>query len=58
MGADALDDLPADVLERLTVTPVDTLGEALAITLRDTTLQDGRLRFADRLVVEAPRLAH
>jgi ATP-dependent Lon protease len=53
-----LDDLPADVLERLTVTPVDTLGEALAITLRDTTLQDGRLRFAERLVVEAPRLAH
>ncbi len=53
-----LDDLPADVLERLTVTPVDTLGEALAITLRDTTLQDGRLRFGERPAVEAPRLAH
>jgi ATP-dependent Lon protease len=57
-NADDLDDLPADVLERLTITPVDTLGEALAITLRDTTLQEGRLRFGERLVVEAPRLAH
>ena len=28
------------------VTPVDTLAEALAITLRDTTLRDGRLFFA------------
>ena len=28
-----------------TVTPVDTLAEALAITLRDTTLRDGRLLF-------------
>jgi ATP-dependent Lon protease len=53
-----LDDLPADVLERLTVTPVDTLGEALAITLRDTTLQDGRLRFGERVVAEASRMAH
>ncbi len=53
-----LDDLPVDVRERITVTPVDTLGEALAITLRDTTLRDGRLRFGDRLVPEGPRLAH
>jgi len=53
-----LDDLPADVRERLTVTPVDTLAEALALTLRDTTLQDGRLRFGERLVVEASQLAH
>jgi len=53
-----LDDLPADVRERLTVTAVDTLGEALAITLRDTTLQDGRLRFGDPRVTEGSRLTH
>ncbi len=38
-----LDDLPAEARAMLTVTPVDTLSEALAITLRDTTLRDGRL---------------
>ena len=32
------------------MTPVDTLAEALAVTLRDTTLPDGRLLF-----VESPR---
>jgi len=42
-----LDDLPADVLEKLVVTPVDTLTEALSNTLRDTTLHDGRLLFGD-----------
>ena len=52
-----LDDLPADVRERLIVSPVDTLGEALAITLRDTTLQDGRLLFGDRRAEVTP-LAH
>jgi ATP-dependent Lon protease len=41
-----LDDLPKDVRERLVITPVDTLAEALAITLRDTTLRDGRLFFS------------
>jgi ATP-dependent Lon protease len=40
-----LEDLPRDVRDKLTVTPVDTLAEALAITLRDTTLRDGRLFF-------------
>ena len=40
-----LDDLPVDVRDRLTVSPIDTLAEALAITLRDTTLRDGRLFF-------------
>ena len=42
-----LDDLPADVLEKLVVTPVDTLTEALSNTLRDTTLHDGRLLFGN-----------
>ncbi len=40
-----LDDLPKEVREQITVTPVDTLAEALAITLRDTALRDGRLYF-------------
>ncbi|MEZ4400361.1 MAG: endopeptidase La [Kofleriaceae bacterium] len=38
-----LDDLPAEARAVLTVTPVDSLAEALAVTLRDTTLRDGRL---------------
>ena len=40
-----LDDLPKEVLDQLVVTPVDTLAEALSITLRDTVLRDGRLLF-------------
>ncbi len=40
-----LDDLPADVRDRIAVTPVDTLTEALAITLRNTVLQGGRLHY-------------
>ncbi len=42
-----LDDLPAEVRDVITVHPVVTLGEALAVTLRDTTLRDGRLLFGD-----------
>jgi ATP-dependent Lon protease len=42
-----LDDLPAEVREKIQVSPVDTLGEALAITLRDTTLRGGRLFYED-----------
>jgi ATP-dependent Lon protease len=54
-----LDDLPADVRERITVTAVDTLGEALAITLRDTSFRNGRL-FFDTLGAATPasQLAH
>jgi len=40
-----LDDLPPEVRERLTVSAVDTLVEALAVTLRDTHLHEGRLMF-------------
>src|SRR5205085_4288278 len=40
-----LEDLPAEVRDRIAVTPVETLAEALAVTLRDTTLRDGRLWF-------------
>ncbi len=54
-----LDDLPTDVRERITVTAVDTLGEALAITLRDTSFRNGRL-FFDTLgsAGAASQLAH
>ncbi len=53
-----LDDLPAEVLDVLTVTPVDTLGEALAVTLRDTTFRDGRLFFGAPLAAVEGLLAH
>jgi ATP-dependent Lon protease len=52
-----LDDLPADVRDRLTVSPVDTLAEALAITLRDTSLRDGHLAFGER-GADGARLTH
>jgi ATP-dependent Lon protease len=41
-----LDDLPTEVRDRLTVSAVDTLAEALAITLRDASHRGGRLFFA------------
>jgi ATP-dependent Lon protease len=40
-----LEDLPEDVRARIEVTAVATLAEALAVTLRDTTLRDGRLLY-------------
>jgi ATP-dependent Lon protease len=52
-----LADLPVEVRDKLAVSPVDTLAEALSITLRDTTLRDGRLFFGAALPVES-RLAH
>jgi ATP-dependent Lon protease len=48
-----LEDLPAEVRDRIHVTAVDTLSEALAITLRDTTLRDGRLFFGEPLAAAA-----
>jgi ATP-dependent Lon protease len=42
-----LDDLPTEVREKLVVTPVSTLVEALAVTLRDTIVRDGRLLFGE-----------
>ena len=39
------EDLPDEVRSKITVTAVHTLAEALAVTLRDTTLRDGRLLF-------------
>ena len=40
-----LEDLPAEVRATLEVHPVESLGEALAVTLRDASLQEGRLLF-------------
>jgi ATP-dependent Lon protease len=42
-----LDDLPKEVRARLTVLPVLTLDEALALTLRGAALRDGHLHLAD-----------
>jgi ATP-dependent Lon protease len=54
-----LDDLPTDVRDKLKVSPVDTLAEALSITLRDTTLRDGRLFFGTELLrADEPRPLH
>jgi len=41
-----LEDLNEEVRSKLDVHPVDTLGEALAVTLRDTAFEGGRLLFA------------
>jgi ATP-dependent Lon protease len=40
-----LDDLSREVRDAIQATPVETLAEALAVTLRDTSLENGRLLF-------------
>ena len=52
-----LEDLPADVRDRLTVSPVESLSEALAITLHDATLRDGHLA-AGRARGDGAQLTH
>ena len=52
-----LDDLPAEVRDRITVHAVDTLGDALAVTLRGTAFRDGRLHYDDHAGL-APTLPH
>ena len=51
-----LEELPVEIRDRINVSTVETLAEALAITLRDTTLRDGRLFFGRD--VELSQLAH
>ena len=41
-----LEDLSEEVRGDIEVFPVTTLAEALAVTLRDTTLREGRLLYA------------
>ena len=53
-----LEDLPGDVRDGLEVSPVDTLAEALAVTLGDAALRDGRLAFGEPRRTDEPRLAH
>jgi ATP-dependent Lon protease len=40
-----LEDLPEEIRKKLEISPAETLAEALAVTLRDTTLREGRLFF-------------
>ena len=51
-----LEDLPAEVRDRLTVSPVESLSEALAITLDDATLRSGHLAAGER--GDGARLTH
>ncbi|MDB4957102.1 MAG: anti-sigma sporulation factor, LonB [Myxococcales bacterium] len=53
-----LEDLPTEVRNRVEVSAVETLAEALAITLRDTTLRDGRLFFGEARGGDGLQLAH
>lgn len=46
-----LEDLPGEVRQKLTVHPVQELGEVLALTLRGASFREGRLLFGE----ESPR---
>jgi ATP-dependent Lon protease len=46
-NVDALDDLPAEVRERIEVHPVEELGDALALALRGASFREGRLTFGE-----------
>ena len=48
-----LEDLPREVRDKIEVTPVDDLAQALAVTLRNTSLQEGRLFFGTGPTAEA-----
>ena len=50
-----LEDLSTDVREGIEVSAVETLAEALAVTLRDTRLQEGRLLFGPAAAANAGR---
>ncbi|MBS1118075.1 MAG: ATP-dependent proteinase [Deltaproteobacteria bacterium] len=52
-----LEDLPEEVRRMIDVSGAETLAEALAVTLRDTTLRDGRLQFGER-GAEVDHVAH
>jgi ATP-dependent Lon protease len=53
-----LEDLPAEVREEIEVHPVSTLGEALAVTIRDTALEEGRILFGVSQLREGGDLPH
>jgi ATP-dependent Lon protease len=49
-----LEDLTEEVRDSIEVSPVETLAEALAVTIRDTALQEGRLLFGASQAPEGP----
>jgi ATP-dependent Lon protease len=53
-----LEDLSREVRDSIRVTPVETLAEALALTLRDTSLENGRLHFGGGRAGETGNAAH
>ena len=53
-----LEDLPKEVRETIRVFPVDNLAEALALALRNGSLQQGRLSFAAETSSEAGGQTH
>jgi ATP-dependent Lon protease len=50
-----LEDLPEEVRAMIDVDAVSTLAEALAVTLRNTALENGRLLFADTVQADEDR---
>ena len=50
-----LEDLPEEVRSQIEVDSVTTLAEALAVTLRNTALENGRLLFADTAPADETR---
>ena len=50
-----LEDLPEEVRSQIEIDPVTTLAEALAVTLRNTALENGRLLFADTVPADEER---
>jgi ATP-dependent Lon protease len=42
-----LDDLPREVVDQITVHPVETIDEALSVTLRGASFSEGKLRFPE-----------
>jgi len=48
-----LEDLPREVRDKIEVSPVDDLAQALAVTLRNTSMQEGRLFFGAGPTAEA-----
>jgi len=53
-----LEDLSKEVRDEIEVTPVETLAQALALTLRDTVLENGRLQFKASQLREIGGTAH
>jgi ATP-dependent Lon protease len=53
-----LEDLPREVRDKIEVSAVDDLAQALAVTLRNTSLQEGRLFFGASPTAEAGGVPH